>query len=165
MNSRFAVSATLTATEKRRLRLAHQLRSAQQGLQQWEASIRAGLAALPNDAQPSSSADVETMLATLVEARIAIEHRLREIDRDQLSTEPLSPMPMRAAPGRWRMGRVQWLQRLCVKACQACGRSLATAFRRARAAADLSTATVLYGAMRAFEKQIWLLDPHHARLR
>lgn len=158
------MSVPLTLSEKRRLRLAHQLRSAQQGLRQWEASIRAGLAALPNGAEPSSSIDVETMLATLVETRRALEERLREINGDQPSLTLVLPTPLRVAPGRWRKARGPWLQRLCVRACQACGRRLASAFRRARAAADLSTATVLYGALRAFEKQIWLLDPHHARL-
>jgi len=53
--------------------------------------------------------------------------------------------------------------RMGVKACRGCGRALVRAFQEAQRAADSATANLLYGSMRAVEKQLWVVDPLHAR--
>lgn len=156
-----SVDTRSSATRRRQIRLTAQLRSAHAQLAGWETSIRAGLSAITS-AGGAGSAEVNALLETLTTARDAIERRLQELGEACLpGVNPGTPPA--ALPSPRRLDQPGWLQRLCVKACRACGRSVAAAFRRARAAADLGTAGILYRAMRAFEKQIWLLDPHHGR--
>ncbi|HYD85307.1 MAG TPA: hypothetical protein VEA63_14675, partial [Opitutus sp.] len=61
-----------------------------------------------------------------------------------------------------RTPQIMEASRVCANACRACGRALGTAFREAQAAADAAAAKILYGSLRALEKQMWVLDPRQA---
>lgn len=157
-----SVDPRSNAARRRQARLTAELRSAHLRLVSWEDSIRAGLSAVPPVAG-TDSAEARALLETLATASRAIERRLQELDGSSVTTSGTATPPVAAVPSRRRRDPATWLHRLCLRACRACGRSIAAAFRRARSAADMATAGVLYQAMRAFEKQIWLLDPHHGR--
>jgi hypothetical protein len=103
------------------------------------------------------------LLAIVNEATQGINRRLAELgagDTAQpvdFAKETSHPVPSpRARVDAASSGSV------CVSACRACGRALGAAFREAQSVADAASARILYGPIRALEKQLWVLDPCQA---
>ncbi|HYP16283.1 MAG TPA: hypothetical protein VEQ65_03650 [Opitutus sp.] len=127
----------------------------------WDASLRN-----PNSADRAGSTENSaSLLALISETRAGVERRLSE-----LGAPVLAPMRARAAAaapdGRQEEDAATSPGRsdgLCLRACRACGHLVGAAFREAQAVADSASARTLYGHLRAFEKQLWMLDPLQAR--
>jgi hypothetical protein len=95
------------------------------------------------------------MLELVSNARCALDRRLADLDI-RLGSIGLgaSSRPRQTKPGHARS-----VLRTCLLACRSCGRALGAALRVAKSVADDATVSVLYRALRSFEKQLWLLDP------
>lgn len=152
-----------TKSQKRRLRLIRQLETARQSLQVWDTSLRTAIERAPVG-RPSVPSDAAVLLAIVSEAMQGINRRLAElgvndsrhaVDSPKESKKPSTSAPTEATPSL----------NLCVSACRACGRALSAAFREAQSVADAASARVLYGPIRALEKQLWVLDPSQAYLK
>jgi hypothetical protein len=145
---------------RRRRRLIRRLQAARQSLAAWDSSLRNTL--LFTESTGDAPAQAETMLALVADARHAVDRRLAELGvaadelarpAQEFARSKTTPRPPRDADPAMSAYRV------CVNACHACGRALGAAFREAQAVADAASARILYGSLRAFEKQIWVLDP------
>ena len=107
--------------------------------------------------QPSS---VAVLLAIVAEAQQSLNRRLVELGAQELDRE--TSRIDDGANDRSLSRDASSLEsslRVCVDACRACGRSLGAAFREAQSVADAASARILYGSIRALEKQLWVLDP------
>lgn len=147
---------------RRRRRLISRLQTARQSLASWDYSLRSTF--LLTDSTGDAPAQAEMMLTLVVDARRAVDRRLAELGvsttelaetENQFARSKTTPRPPRDADPAMSAYRV------CVNACHACGRALGAAFREAQAVADAASARILYGSLRAFEKQIWVLDPSY----
>lgn len=141
---------------RRPARLVRRLRAAQASLAEWEDSLRA-LAVGPAPDSPHSAAE---LLSIVNQAKLALNQLLAEVDAD-VAAEAAAPANSAAAAAKrpTRTSSLGDASRVCVKACRACGRALGAAFGEAQRAADAAAANILYGSLRALEKQIWMLDP------
>ena len=147
---------------RRRRRLIRRLQAARQSLAVWDSSLRSTI--LLTDSTGDAPGQAEMMLTLVADAQRAVDRRLAElgVTADALASSArefarskTTPRPPRDADPAMSAYRV------CVNACHACGRALGAAFREAQAVADAASASILYGSLRAFEKQIWVLDPGH----
>lgn len=153
-----------STSSRRHARLVRQLRVAHDSLAEWEGSLRA-LAAQP---APGSPHDAVELLSIVNEAKLGLSQLLTQMGANAtaagpaataaFTTPPVVSLPDRGARAT-RSGEAP--AGIYVKACRACGRALGTAFREAQAAADAAAAKILYGSLRALEKQMWVLDPRH----
>jgi hypothetical protein len=134
-------------SSRRRSRLIRQLRTAHDSLGAWDMSLRQAVA-VPGNFSPK---DAAALLAVFDEAKRDINRRLAELGEAPVS-EPA------AAPVASRRVKVPAEGLLLSAACRACGRALGAAFREAQAVADAATARIVYGPLRALEKQMWFLD-------
>jgi DNA-binding ferritin-like protein len=124
-------------------------------LSEWLSSLAT---VTPGKAAPSSAdSSIGAVAALVAEVREAVARRLEELAE--------SPAPATAAlspANHSRPARHRSTAGLCVRACRCCGRALGAAFKAAEKTADLATARILYAGLRAFEKQLWVLDPRVA---
>lgn len=150
---------TTQTSQRKRLRLIRQLHAAHQALEAWDASIRA--AAVQAPLSPSSAPSPAAVLLAIVnEARQDLQQRLTELGGANINQSGVARRGAALKPSR-SVATKQGisLAGVCVKACRACGRSLSAAFREAQMVADAASAKILYGPIRALEKQLWVLDP------
>lgn len=146
----------------RRRRLIRRLQTARLSLAAWDASVRDSTFTASITAGDAGS-QTEMLLSLIGDARRAVDQRLSELgvtgqpaaEAPHFARSKTTPRPPRDADPAMSAYRV------CVHACHACGRALGVAFREAQAVADAASARILYGLLRAFEKQIWMLDPGH----
>lgn len=130
----------------------------------WEESLRADLAG-----GTPHRAHTERLILLLVEARAGIVRRLAELDCTDLEKlDSRAPFAVRTPAGSGASARTidqasKRSLKMCIKACRASGRALVRAFREAQRATDMGTANMLYGPLRAVEKQLWMIDPLQTR--
>lgn len=158
----FNLIVSNSPSSRRRARLVRQLRSAHDSLAQWEESLRA-VATRPAAGSPHDAAE---LLGIVNEAKLGLSQLLEQMGADATLISPAASATeaiatMRKRP-RERGSDLAEASRVCVNACRSCGRALGAAFREAQKAADAASAKILYGSVRAFEKQIWVLDPRQA---
>lgn len=114
-------------------------------------------------------AHTERLISLLGEARAGIVRRLAELDyADLAKLDSRAPFEVRMPAGAGASPRTidqasKRSLKMCIKACRASGRALVRAFREAQRATDIGTANVLYGPLRAVEKQLWMIDPLQTR--
>jgi hypothetical protein len=129
--------------------LIRQLRAARDSLCAWDSSLRQAVSG-PGRLAPAEAA---ALLAVFEDAKRDLNRRLAELG------EVAEPAAV-AAPVAITVPAKPAAERLALSAaCRACGRALGTAFREAQAVADAATARIVYGPLRALEKQLWFLDP------
>lgn len=138
---------------KGRHRLVRQLRAAYESVGSWDESLRQATQAAGAGGSRAISANASALLAIVQNTKKALILRLAELGVEELPANSAPPFPTDS--------RVDG-ESMYLAACQACGRALGAAFREAQAAADSASASVLYGSLRDFEKQLWLLDPCQA---
>lgn len=148
---------------RRRARLVRQLRVAHDSLALWEGSLRV-VASRPAPGSPHNAAE---LLAIVNDAKQGLSQLLAQMGAEAaLVAPPAESAAAAIAPGskrrRERVPDLAEASQVCVNACRACGRAVGAAFREAQGVADAATAKSLYGSVRAFEKQIWVLDPRNA---
>lgn len=152
--------ATVRST-RQRSRMIRRLRMTREALGVWEESLRRAGAQAATD----RSRDAQQVLALVDETQRSLAKLLAQMGEgsggDEVRLASMGTMPPRAARGA-KHAKMP-LPRVCLGAVRACGRAVGTAFRDAQAAADAATAGMLYGSLRAFEKQIWMLDPRQVR--
>ncbi|HWL15737.1 MAG TPA: hypothetical protein VNR00_09040 [Opitutus sp.] len=132
---------------RRRARLIRRLRSTRAALAEWSDSLQSLTA--EHTHVPS---ETRSLLALLDETKAHLDLRLQQLG-DAAAVE---------AGVRTRRKVTTSTAGFCLRACRACGKALGAAFRDAQAVADAATARILYGSLRAIEKQLWLLDPLRA---
>lgn len=148
-----------TPPRKGRLRLVRQLSAAYESLASCETSLRqAALASARGLSMPS---DARALLAMVEKAMKALTVRLQELGAEPPSSNSLSPFEPRPA-GAPPLDEGQAPSGIYVRACEACGRALGVAYQEAQAVSDLASVRTVYGSLREFEKQLWVLDPGHA---
>jgi hypothetical protein len=160
----FDPRSVATASHKRRLRLIRQLRDARDLLDAWHASLRAVAVSSPNvgergtnDRQPG---EIAVLLAIVEEAKQGLESRLSELGAATVESPVVTKV--KGVGSKKLSGKEISTLDLCLKACRTCGRALGAAFREAQLIADPASVRILYGAIRDFEKQLWVLDPRQA---
>jgi hypothetical protein len=153
---------TSTPSQKRRLRLIRQLQAAHELLRAWDTSLRAASVSAPGSISNGLS-EAAVLLAIVNEAREGLNRRLIELGVGDFIPPVDSPKEgvQMARPPRVPVEPIS-LVSVCVNACRACGRALGAAFREAQTVADAASARILYGSIRALEKQLWVLDPCQA---
>jgi len=135
--------------------MVRRLLAANDSIDGWETCLRLAIVRSQNRAAPPP-AEANEILALLAKAKTDLIRRL-----DELGASGSSPSHAEVVPVP-KGSATKSLYGLCVKASLACGRALGAAFREAQAIADIASAQILYGPLRAFEKQIWMLDPRRA---
>jgi len=150
------------ASQKRQQRLIRQLQSASQSLEQWETALT--VAAVQSVVAPSKDPSPSALLLAIVnQAKLGITVRLTEMGVSGASrTNGLSKVRVHKRRTAKVSGTSFPSLNDCIEACRACGRVLGEAFREAQKVADAASARILYGSIRALEKQLWLLDPRQA---
>jgi hypothetical protein len=133
-----------------------ELRAAYDSLSAWDFSVRQSLQSLRN---PMVSSEAKALLGILEKSKAALTVRLAELGVEELSPTS-SPFDATSLEPDTSLQLAR--SGMYLDACHACGKALGTAFREAQAAADGASARVLYGSLREFEKQIWVLDPCQA---
>ncbi len=143
----------------RRNRLIRHLTRAERTLADWAVSLdQAG----PTEAvDPASAANIRAMMLLVSEARESVRRRLAELNVTLPAREQSELRKGLVRAARFYLRR-RSLAGLCLRACRCCGRAVGLAYRVASAVADSATERVLYGSLRAFEKQLWVLDPRVA---
>jgi hypothetical protein len=139
---------------KGRPRLIHQLRAAYDSLSAWDCSVRRSLDATSSASEASQA---KALLAILDTAKKRLVVRLAELGVEELTPVSTPHFPLDRVSSM--TSRDTASSGMYLNACHACGQALGVAFREAQAAADGASARVLYGSLREFEKQIWVLDP------
>lgn len=129
-------------SSRRRIRVVRRLRAAHDSLCAWDSSLRLACA----EAR-LSEAEIASLLAVFQDAKRNLNHRLGELG------EVPGPAAV-ALPAR----KIVAAPHAAERACRACGRALGAAFREAQAVADAATAGIVYGPLRALEKQLWFLE-------
>ena len=148
---------TSKKSQKRRLRLIRQLQAAHKSLHTWDASLRAAAVQAP-DRPVNGRSEAAVLLAIVNEAKQGVNRRLTELGADA-ATQPADFLKEAAEAAQAPRSPSS---NVCVSACRACGRALSAAFREAQSVADAASARILYGPIRALEKQLWVLDPYQA---
>lgn len=149
-----------TKSQKRRLRLIRQLEAARQSLHVWDASLRTAIERAPVG-HASVPSDAAVLLAIVNEAMQGINRRLAELGIEENMHGVDFTKEAKKSPASAPSESASSIN-LCVSACRACGRALGAAFREAQSVADAASARILYGPIRALEKQLWVLDPYQA---
>ena len=139
---------------KGRRRLVRELLAAYESLSSWDVSLRRSVAS--DSRSKNSSADPRTLLILLENALKALAERLGELGVEEFTSDSNSPF------ARSVEERTPSPKGLYLTACRACGRALGAAFLEAQAVADGTSARMIYGSLREFEKQLWVLDPCQA---
>jgi hypothetical protein len=142
---------------KGRPRLIRQLREAYDSLSTWDSSVRRSV---EESRYSATSSEAKALLAILETAKKALVVRLAELGVEELAPASNSPFPIDRGSSKDLADFAT--SAIYLNACHACGQALGAAFREAQAAADGASARVLYGSLREFEKQIWVLDPCQA---
>lgn len=150
-----------TVSSRRRARLIRQLRAAHDSLAEWDASLRAA----KSHPAPGSPHDAAELLAIVADAKAGLNRLLAEMGAEAAGAADAvaAGAPRAKKSVRRRMPEIAEASRLSVNAARACGRVLGAAFREAQAVADAAAARLLYGSLRALEKQLWVLDPRQPR--
>jgi len=143
----------------RRNRLIRQLARAERTLAGW--SVALARATSSDSGEAAAVASAHAMVHMISEARESVRRRLAELDTTSPAAAQSYSEERLSGAVRFYLRR-RSLAGLCLRACRCCGRALGRAFRVAESVADLATARVLYGDLRAFEKQLWVLDPRAA---
>lgn len=144
---------------RRRARLIRQLRAAHDALAAWDASLRA-LTSRPAAGSPH---DLSELLSIVADAKAGLTRLLAQMGAETAC--PATGLPAVARGTKTVRSRPRELAEapgMNVQAARACGRALGDAFREAQGAADAAAASLLYGSLRALEKQLWVLDPRQA---
>lgn len=152
----------VTLSPTRRRRLVGQLRRAQRTLDTWMNSLTGSifLGKTASDVVPPADRSV---IQLMHDVRTAVHRRLAELEAEQSGTPlPHGEVRSKHAGVAKRTERHRSMMRLYLRACRCCGKALGVAFKVAAAVADVVSVRLLYAAVRAFEKQLWLLDPRMA---
>jgi hypothetical protein len=136
---------------KGRRRLVRELLAAYESLSRWDISLRRSVES--DHGRKDSPLDPRALLTLLENALKALAVRLNELGVEEFTSPSTSPFP------RTDEEHSGSPSRLYLTACQACGRALGSAFLEAQAVADGASSRMIYGSLREFEKQIWVLDP------